>query len=49
MKKKRRLLSDSCLSLLISSMSNGVLLVEAVLVQLNNMPTYNIVFDSEEG
>lgn len=36
-------------SLLISSISNEVLLVEAVLASLNGLATYNVVFDSGGG
>lgn len=46
--KKEGLCIDLCVCRLISSISNKLLLVEAVLAQLNSAQTYNIVFDSEE-
>lgn len=45
--KKRGLCIDLCLHFLIFSIYNMVLVVEAVLPQLNSMPTYVILFGSE--
>ena len=47
MKKREGLCIDLCFHFLIFSIYKKVLVVEAVLLQLNSMPTYVILFGSE--